>query len=58
MRVDARLSEFSAAAELLTAYAVEARYPGDLSEQDEAEGLAAVEAAERIRAAIACRLGA
>ncbi len=50
-QVDPRLAEVIRAADELTSYAVEARYPGDLPEPSAAEARHALALAEAVRAA-------
>lgn len=53
---DPRAAELRAACLLLNPYSVETRYPDFLSEPDESEGRAAVEAAEHVRAMVLAML--
>jgi len=54
---DASLTEIGSDCELLSPFAVGVRYPFDAAEPGEAQGRAAVLAAERVYAAILRRLG-
>ena len=56
LRHDAALSVLSDDADALNGYSIEVRYPPDLYEPGEADGLSAVDAARRVYAAISVRL--